>query len=117
VFVKYTTWSTGIQLKSKHKIILYASQGSKEIVGEGTIEKVEFLTSGEVLKKYGNKVILNKDELEKYMMREPNRMSKKMLVIVFSKVREYTPHIKYKKPITMAGQYLTRDEYSEFFQN
>jgi hypothetical protein len=116
VFVKYVGRGTCLQLVAKHKAIFYASRGSKEIVGEGIIERIEFLTPSEVLGKYGTRVFLSKEELEKYMMRWPNRASKEMLVLVLSKLKEYTPHVKYRKPITMAGQYLTCEEYNKFFQ-
>jgi hypothetical protein len=115
VLVKYVTWTTGLRLVPKQKIVFYASQDSKEIVGEGIIEIVEFLTASEALEKYGERIFLSKGELEKYMMLRPNRASKKMLVLMLSKLREYTPHVKYGRPITMAGQYLTREEYSELF--
>ena len=92
---------------------MHLSHGSKEVVGEGTIEAIEFLTPNEVLEKYGAKVFLNRDELMEYTMRQPKRTSsKKMLVLTMYKLRKYSQEITYERPITMAGEYLTQEKYS-----
>jgi hypothetical protein len=36
-----------MRMTPKHKVVFYASQGSKQIVGEGIIEAIEFLTPKE----------------------------------------------------------------------
>lgn len=117
VFVKYLARSTGLRIIPKHKVLFYASHGSKEIVGEGQIEKIEFLTPTEVLTKYGLKTFLDKDELTTYTFRQPKRdSSKKLLVLVLSKIKRYRSPVKYWKPISMAGQYLTREEYMQLLK-
>lgn len=85
VFVKYTARTTNLRLTPKHRLILYASHGSKEVVGESVIEAIEFLTPREVFEKYANKVFLSKDELKEYSMHQPERPpSRKMLTLTLS---------------------------------
>jgi len=111
VFVKYLRTST-VRLSPKNKIIFYASHGSQELVGEGLIETIEFLTSDEVLEKYITRVFLKKRELEDYIHSQPLRTSsKKMLTVAFSRIKKYDCPIKIVKPVNMGGQYLTKDDY------
>lgn len=114
VFVKYLPRVTSVHITPKQKLLLYESHASKEIVGESLIEAVEFLAPEEVIEKYGQKVFLNKDELTEYTLRQPNRdCSKKMLVLVLSKLRKYSQPKKFNRKISMVGQYLTLREYRE----
>jgi hypothetical protein len=114
IFVKYVPRVSSVKISPKQKMVIYASHGSKEIVGEGLIESVQFLTPDEVLKKYGQKVFLNKEELIAYAQRQPNRdASKKMLVLVLTRLRKYACPKKFHKPISMVGQYLREKEYLE----
>ncbi len=112
VFVKYVPRITGLKIVPKDKVLFYASHSSKEIVGEGKIDEMLFLTPEEALQKYGERMFLNEKELSEYTLQQPRRDSqKKMLVLVLSGIRRYSEPRKLKKPITMAGQYLTREEY------
>jgi hypothetical protein len=116
VFVKYVAHNT-TRLAPKHKVIFYASHGSKKLIGEGTIEKVEFLTPQKVLEKYKDQLFLNEAELDAYVKRSPSRSSsKEMLTLVLKKLKKFPRPIDYKKPITMAGQYLSAEEYSSLIQ-
>ena len=111
VFVKYVAHPNRMRIPLK-KILFYESRRNKEIVGEATIKANEFLTPLEALEKYGDRVFLEKDELTEYTTRQPSRtMSKKMLVLVLAKPIRYSKGIKYEKPITMAGKYLTEKDY------
>ena len=113
VFVKYIA-RNGAQIKPKQKVLFYVSRSSKEIVGEGQIVEIEFLTPDEVFAKHGDKVFLKKDELVQYALKQPNRdTSKKMLVLVLTRLKRYPKPVKCKKGMTMAGQYLTEDDYKE----
>jgi hypothetical protein len=111
VFVKYIAHPNHMRIALR-KILFYESQGNKEIVGEARIKANEFLTPLEVLEKYGDRVFLDRDELTKYASRRPLRtMSRKMLVLVLTKPVKYSKRIKYEKPLTMAGKYLTKEDY------
>ncbi|MGB9923348.1 MAG: DUF365 domain-containing protein [Pseudothermotoga sp.] len=116
VFVKYVAHNT-TRLAPKHKVIFYASHGSKKLIGEGIIEKVEFLTPQKVLEKYRDQLFLNEAELHTYVKRSPSRSSsKEMLTLVLKKLKKFPKPIDYNKPITMAGQYLSAEEYSSLIQ-
>lgn len=111
VFVKYIR-GTNTKIQSGHKVIFYASHGLKEVVGEGTIDSIEFLTPDEVWQKHGEKIFLDKKELQEYTFSQPNRTStKKMLVITLRKLKKYKNGIKYLRRITMTGEYLTKEDY------
>jgi len=117
VFVRYLPHSTCPRLAPRSKILLYASRGQKEIVGEAMINKIEFLTPDEVLEKYGKKVFLNRDELMTCASQRSSRTtSKKMLTLVLSVPKKYSKGIKYKGHMTMAGEYLTEDIYKALFE-
>ena len=117
VFVKYVPKVTGLRIAPKHRVLFYVSHGSKQIVGEGKIEEIRLLTPNEALKEYGNQLFLNKDELTQYTLRQPEREpSKKMLILVLSSLRRYPEPKKFKRPISMAGQYLNQKEYAELFR-
>jgi hypothetical protein len=113
VFVKYLAHQSSVRLTPKNKILFYASQAQKEIVGEATIKAIEFLAPVEVLEKYDNRVFLNRDELTEYASHQLSRTtSKKMLVLVLSGPKKYERGISYGKPISMAGEYLTEENYA-----
>ena len=112
VFVKYGAHNA-TKLTPKHKVIFYASQGLKQLVGEGIIEKVEFLSPDDVIVKYEKWLFLNASEFYAYVERSPSRTSsKKMLTLVLKKLNKYPKPIDYNRSITMAGQYLGVDEYN-----
>ena len=116
VFVKYVAHNS-TQLAPKHKVIFYGSHGSKELVGEGIIEKVEFLTPEEAITKYKEELFLTKDEIYDYVKRSLSRtLSKEMLTLVLKRLKKYHRPIQYHKPITMAGQYLSSSEYNSLMQ-
>ena len=112
IFVKYIR-GTRTKIQSGHKAIFYASHGSKEIVGEGTIESIKFLTPDEAWQKYGEKIFLNRKELNEYTTRQPKRTStKKMLVLELRELKKYEKGITYPRPITMTGEYITKTDYT-----
>jgi len=116
VFVKYVAHNS-TKLTPKHKVIFYASHGSKKLIGEGIIEKVEFLTPEEAFAKYEEELFLTKDELYDYVKKSPGRApSKEMLTLVLKGLKKYRKPIQYHKPITMAGQYLSASEYNSLMQ-
>lgn len=114
VFVKYISRVSNLRIVPKHKLLFYVSRSLKEIVGEGKIEQVLFQTPKEAFEKYGNKLFLNENELEEYTLQQPKRdSSKKMLVLVLGGLRRYSKPKKFKRPINMAGQYLTQEDYTD----
>ena len=117
VFVKFLAHNS-TKAAPKNKIIFYASRGTKKLVGEGTIEKAEFLTLDKVLSKYKDELFLDESELHAYVRNSPSRTpSKEMLTLVLRKLRKYSEPVEYHKRITMAGQYLSAEEYKSLMKN
>ena len=113
VFVKYLARSS-LKLSVKNRLLFYVSHSSKEIIGEGTIEEISFLTPSEALLKYGKQLFLDDNELEEYIYLQPNRdSSKQLLVLVLSKIKKYSEPKSINRPVTMAGLCLTKKEYEE----
>jgi len=112
VFVKYLA-HTATKLNPKHKIIFYASKSSRKLIGEGTIQRVEFLRPNEVLTRYKNDLFLTEAEFHAYVNRSPSRSnSKQMLTLVLKNLRKYQRPVEYASPMTMAGQYITSEDYA-----
>jgi hypothetical protein len=113
VFVKYMAHNS-TRLAMKNKIVFYASHGSKKLIGEGTIAKLEFLTPAGVLTKYKEFLFLSEEELQAYASRSLSRTpSKEMLTLTLDKIKRYPKPVDYDRPVTMAGQYLTQEEYNK----
>jgi hypothetical protein len=105
IFIKCLPRST-TRLTPKNKIIFYASHGLKELVGEGTIEKIEFLNTETILSKYKHLLFLNEDECREYI-----KGRRDVLTLTLVNLKKYCPPIKYGKNLTMAGQYITNADY------
>jgi len=118
VFVKYLSRTASINLRPGNKILFYASHASKQVIGEAIVTDIEFLTPDEALSKHGDKLMLNKEELVNYTARQPTRTSaKKMLVLTFDKAAKYARPIRYPRPLTMAGEYITKEKYESLMKN
>jgi len=118
VFVKYLPRTASINLKPGNKILFYASHASKQVVGEAVVTDIEFLTPDEALSKHGDKLMLNKAELANYTARQPTRTSaKKMLVLSIGKTAKYARPIRYPRPLTMVGEYVTKEKYESLMKN
>ena len=101
-------------LKKGSKILFYASGEIREIIGEGTAEKVELLKPEEAVRKYGKKLFLNPEEVSEYL--KGRRRASKVLVIVLRDLKRYRRGYKPKRFITVAGKRLTESEYKEILR-
>lgn len=109
VFVKYLTHeSISPKLASCKKLLLYISHSNKEIVGETEITSVNQMTLSEAVSAYGSSLFLTEDELRDY---SNGRDDKKMMVFSLEKITKYSEPKHLGRGITMAGEYITRDEY------
>jgi len=116
VFAKYLRTNT-TQLLIGHKLVIYASHALKEIVGEGKIENIEFLTPDKAWQKHGDKIFLNREELHEYTTSQPKRTSaKEMLVLTLRELKKYEKGIKYSRPITMSGEYMKKTDYKSLIR-
>lgn len=109
VFVKVPTVYK--DLRPNSKILFYASGNVRAIVGEGTAEAVEMLEPEEALKKYGKKLMLNKEELAAYVRGKPR--ARRLLVIPLKDLRRYRRPYKPRRFVTVAGERLTKKRYEE----
>ena len=111
IFLKYLPHEN-TNLKKNHKLLFYRSRSDKKIVGEGVINKIEFLSPYEILDRYKNDIFLTKDELQIYV---GNRGDKKMLTIHLKNIIKYEEPVISKYSITMAGKYVSKNEYDDMF--
>lgn len=92
------------------KVVFYASGGSLELLGEGTIKTLEFLIPEEIVSNYGKRLFISDDELIRY--RGNRSAERKLLVVTLSQVHRFTKPVKTPKYVTMAGQTLDKEQYS-----
>ena len=111
VFVKVTGHGS-TKLVPKHKIVFYASHSEKKLIGEGIIENVEFLNPEEVLSKYKQELFIDEQQF-----RENVGKRQRILTLQLKGLRKYQQPIQSKEVITMAGKYLTAEQYDSIFRN
>lgn len=108
IFVKFVGRAPKM-LQPGAKLFFYESRSKKEIVGEARITELSYGTVGEVVEKYANDLFLTRKELEEYA---GDRRGKRMLVLRLSNARKYSLPLRMDKPVTMAGQYMTKRMYN-----
>jgi hypothetical protein len=68
----------------------------------------------EAWQKYGTRLFLTRPELLEYARTSPlgeERRKKELSVYVLTKIKKYKKPISPKRRMTIAGYYITRDEY------
>jgi len=105
VFVKVTGHES-TKLLPKHKIVFYASHGEKKLIGEGVIEKVEFLNPTQILSKYKQDLFIDEQEFLNYVGKR-----QRILTLQLRGLKKYHKSIQSNEVITMAGKYLTSEQY------
>jgi hypothetical protein len=108
VFVKFIGRNNRLNVRSGYRLFMYQSRTNKEVVAEAKISEVSSGTVDEVLRKFGDKLFLSESELRQYA---GDRMDKNMIVLLLTSLRKYSVPLKMKKPITMTGQYMTKQMY------
>ena len=117
IFVKYLTHEPNkrsLKIKEEDKLFIYESRNKKMIVAEAIISKIEFLTIDEIFKKYKNRTIAGLEALRIY---SKGREEKKMLVLHLNNINMYKEPLPVSKPITMAGQYITKHNWERLIKN
>jgi hypothetical protein len=102
------------RLRRGSKLFFYRSGGRKEIVGEAKIIAINSGTFDDVWNKFADRLFLTRDELEAYVGK---RRNSQMAVLVLDEVREYPAPITLQHPLTMAGQYMTKQMYDRLEDN
>jgi hypothetical protein len=109
VFVKYFGRDNApTRLKSGHRLFLYESKGTRRIVGEAKIREIRRGTAAEIWSTFGNDLFLNKQEFDAYV---GERKQRSMLVLVIGSPLRYADPLSRDKPLTMAGEYMTKQAY------
>jgi hypothetical protein len=107
VFVKFfAKENIPLRLRKGSKLFFYESRANRQIVGEATIVDVGTATAEEAIARFGDDLFLAKEELERYV---GARKEKRMLVLVVDRSKRYRNALRLEKPITMTGQYMTRN--------
>lgn len=109
VFVKFVSRAP-TRLQTGHRLFFYKSRNDRELVGEALISGIETKPPKDILSDFHDRLFLTRKEMEQYV---GNRQSKEMLVLILSKVKKYHAAIRLERPVTMAGQYVTRRMYRE----
>jgi len=109
IFAKYLTHENiSPKLESCQILLFYISGSKKEIAGEANITSIGLMTLSEVVSAYGSSLFLTEDELREY---SNGRDAKKMIIFELGAIRRYSEPKYLGHGITMAGEYITREEY------
>lgn len=94
------------------KFIIYESQGAKAYTGWADIKSIGKQKTSSISRKYGKKLMINKDELQAYA-----KGRSEMNVI------EFENFVKFDKPVTpnrfvaVGGKYIYEDEFKMIDKN
>lgn len=118
IFVKYMPRDNPEKSEKKLEkgmvVYFYQSGSNKIIVGEATIENVEYLKMGQIFDKYFDRLLTTEDELKEY---SKGREEKRALVLELNNFIKYDQEIQLPIPITMAGLYLTETRKKVLFMD
>ncbi len=113
VFVKYISHvpikKTSVKIKKGMKLYLYQSGGTKQIVGEAVIEKIDFLNMSAILENYSERLVISEKMFQQY---SKGREDKRALIFELSNLKKYNIGVNLSKPINMGGLYITTENKS-----
>ena len=89
------------------KFIVYESYGKKAYTGWALIRSIGKQKTNSIITKYGKKLMLTKDELQKYANGKTE-----MNVIEFDKFEKFKKPVKPSRYVTVAGKYIYEDEFN-----
>lgn len=115
VFAKYGTHEVlSENVTNCKKLLIYESSAGKKITGEADILSVQLISFSEVISEYKKDFFLSEDEFQAYAF---GREKKKMMVFKLDNIKEYSAPIILDHRLTMAGEYIYKDEYNRLNQN
>ncbi len=110
IFIKYLSKGSikksNMQIKEGDKLYFYVSRSEKIIVGESIIERIEFLTKKDLMKKHSSDIILTISELDEYTK---GRENKPILILEINDIKKYSKPIRLTKCVNMGGLYITKE--------
>ena len=95
-----------------NKFIIYESQGAKAYTGWADIISIGKQKTSTISHKYGQKLIINKDELLEY-----SKGRTEMNVIEFENFVKFNKPVKPKRFVTVGGKYIYEDEFEMIKKN
>ena len=94
------------------KFIIYESHGAKAYTGWADIKSIGKQKTSTITKKYGNKLMITKEEFQEYAKRRPE-----MNVIEFENFQKFNKPVVPKRFVTVAGKYIYDDEFKTIVNN
>ena len=94
------------------KFIIYESQGAKAYTGWANIKSIGKQKTSVIIKKYGKKLMVTKEELQDYAKGRPE-----MNVIEFENFEKFKKPVKPSRFVTVAGKYIYEDEFNMINKN
>lgn len=95
------------------KFIIYESHGAKAYTGWANIKSIGKQKTNLIIRKYGKKLIISKEELQEYA-----KGKSEMNIIEFENFEKFKKPIKPKKYfVTVAGKYIYEDEFAMIEKN
>lgn len=115
VFAKYGTHEVLSQnVTDCKKLLIYESSTGQKITGEADVLSVQLMNFSEVISEYKKEFFLSEDEFRAYAS---GREEKKMMVFKLDNIKEYSAPIIFDHKLTVAGEYISKDEYNRLTQN
>lgn len=94
------------------KFIIYESHGAKAYTGWADIKSIGKVKTGTIWRKYGNKLMLTKEEFQEYA-----KGTTEMNVIELSNFKKFNKPVKPKRFISKGGKYINREEFKTIDKN
>lgn len=88
------------------KFIIYESYGAKAYTGWADIKHIHEQATRTIWKKYGEKLMLSKEEFHNYAKRRP-----KMNIIEFENFQKFKNPVVPKRFVAVSGKYIYEDEF------
>lgn len=94
------------------KFIIYESHGAKAYTGWADIKSIGKVKTGTIWRKYGNKLMLTKEEFQEYA-----KGTTEMNVIELSNFKKFNKPVKPKRFISKGGKYINKEEFKTINKN
>lgn len=118
IFVKFVphkhTKKSKNKLRTGMKIYFYQSKANKEIIGEATIMKIDYMYPSQILENYQGRLIIPPTDFKKY---SKGRETKMAMVLELSKNIKYKKLVRLSIPLTMNGLYVRNNEEKLFIHD
>jgi hypothetical protein len=94
------------------KFIIYESHGAKAYTGWADIKSIGKQKTSNIVRKYGNKLIISKEELQEYA-----KGRTEMNVIEFENFQKFKNPVVPNRFVAVSGKYIYEDEFKTIEKN